>query len=78
MIDTRFLPAAEAEFLKEIGYYSNVREGLGIRFQLSERRIYLVAPRRATVGVAKVTANRVLASAYPCAHAAPVEFAFPL
>jgi len=32
---TRFLPAAEAEFLKEIDYYSNVREGLGIRFQLS-------------------------------------------
>ena len=35
MTKIRFLPAAEAEFLKEIEYYSNVREGLGIRFQLS-------------------------------------------
>ena len=35
MTGTRFLPAAEAEFLREIEYYSNAREGLGIRFQLS-------------------------------------------
>ncbi|HEX4325815.1 MAG TPA: type II toxin-antitoxin system RelE/ParE family toxin [Burkholderiales bacterium] len=35
MSATRFLPAAEAEFLKEIEYYSGIREGLGIRFQLS-------------------------------------------
>jgi toxin ParE1/3/4 len=31
---TRFLPAAETEFLKEIEYYSNAREGLGHRFQI--------------------------------------------
>ena len=33
MTKIRFLPAAEAEFLKVIEYYSNVREGSGIRFQ---------------------------------------------
>ena len=32
MIKTRFLPAAEAEFLKQLEYYSNTQEGLGIRF----------------------------------------------
>jgi plasmid stabilization system protein ParE len=35
VINTRFLPAAEAEFLQEIEHYSKAREGLGIRFQLS-------------------------------------------
>lgn len=35
MSAARFLPAAEAEFLKEIEYYSDVREGLGVRFQLA-------------------------------------------
>ncbi len=33
MIKPRFLPAAEAELLKEVSYYSNAREGLGVRFQ---------------------------------------------
>ena len=31
MIKPQFLPDAEAEFLKEIAYYSNAREGLGIK-----------------------------------------------
>jgi len=30
VIRPRFLPAAEAELLKEVAYYSNVRDGLGI------------------------------------------------
>ena len=33
MIKPRFLPAAEAELLKEVAYYSKVRDGLGIRFE---------------------------------------------
>ena len=33
MIKPQFLPDAEAEFLKEIAYYSNAREGLGIKFR---------------------------------------------
>ena len=32
MIKPRFLPAAEADLLKEIMYYSNAREGLGVKF----------------------------------------------
>jgi hypothetical protein len=30
VIKPRFLPAAEAELLKEVAYYSIVRDGLGI------------------------------------------------
>ncbi len=33
MIPVRFLPAAEAELLHEVEYYSNARVGTGIRFQ---------------------------------------------
>ena len=33
MIKPRFLPAAESELLKEVTYYSNLRNGLGIRFE---------------------------------------------
>ena len=33
MIKSRFLPAAEAELLKEVAYYSNARQGTGIKFQ---------------------------------------------
>jgi plasmid stabilization system protein ParE len=33
VIKLRFLPAAEAELLKEVAYYSNVRDGLGIKFE---------------------------------------------
>jgi len=33
VIKARFLPAAEAEFLKEVTYYSLAREGAGVRFQ---------------------------------------------
>ena len=32
MIKPRFLPAAESELLKEASYYSNVLDGLGIKF----------------------------------------------
>lgn len=35
MIKPRFLPAAEAELLKEISYYSIARDGLGIKFELA-------------------------------------------
>ena len=33
MIKPRFLPAAEAELLKEVAYYSNIQDGLGIKFE---------------------------------------------
>lgn len=33
MILPRFLPAAEAELLKEVAYYSNARGGLGVKFE---------------------------------------------
>ena len=33
MIRPRFLPAAEAELLNEVAYYSKGREGLGIKFE---------------------------------------------
>ena len=33
MIRPQFLPDAEAEFLKEVAYYSNTREGMGIKFR---------------------------------------------
>ena len=33
MIRPQFLPDAEAEFLKEIAYYSHAGEGLGIQFR---------------------------------------------
>jgi hypothetical protein len=29
----RFLPAAEAELLKEVAYCSNIRDGWGIKFE---------------------------------------------
>lgn len=32
MIKPRFLPKAEAEFSKEVAYYSNAGPGLGIKF----------------------------------------------
>ncbi len=32
MKSVRFLPEAEAELLHEIGYYSEAREGVGVRF----------------------------------------------
>jgi plasmid stabilization system protein ParE len=32
VIKSRFLPAAEVELLKEVAYYSNVSDGLGIKF----------------------------------------------
>jgi plasmid stabilization system protein ParE len=35
MIRIRFLPAAEAEILREIAYYSNARVGTGIKFQMA-------------------------------------------
>jgi toxin ParE1/3/4 len=35
VIKPRFLPAAEAEFLKEVAYYSSARDGLGIKFELA-------------------------------------------
>ena len=35
MIKPRFLPAAEAELLKEVAYYSIARDGLGIKFELA-------------------------------------------
>lgn len=35
MIKPRFLPAAEAELLKEVAYYSSARDGLGIKFELA-------------------------------------------
>ena len=35
MIKPRFLPAAASELLKEVAYYSKVRDGLGIRFEHS-------------------------------------------
>ena len=33
MITPRFLPAAEAELLKEVAFYSNARDGLRIKFE---------------------------------------------
>jgi toxin ParE1/3/4 len=33
VIKPQFLPDAETEFLKEIAYYSNAQEGLGIKFR---------------------------------------------
>ena len=33
MIKPRFLPAAEAELLKEIVFYSKARDGLGVKFE---------------------------------------------
>ena len=33
MIKPRFLPVAETELLKEIAYYSNARNGLGVKFE---------------------------------------------
>lgn len=33
MIKPRFLPAAEAELLKEVVYYSKARDGLGVEFE---------------------------------------------
>ncbi len=33
MIKPRFLPAAEADLLKEVAYYSKIRDGLGVKFE---------------------------------------------
>lgn len=35
MIKPRFLPEAEAEFLREVAYYSAAGTGVGIKFQLA-------------------------------------------
>lgn len=37
MIRIRFLPAAEQELLKQIAYYSQARDGTGIRFEAAVR-----------------------------------------
>ena len=58
MTRTRFLPAAKAEFLKEIGYDSNVREGLGIRFQLSVMAAVGKAAENPVGGAASRTGTR--------------------
>lgn len=51
MIKARFLPAAEAEFLKEVACYSIAREGLGVRFK-----------QAVTVAVATAVANPSMGS----------------
>lgn len=54
MIKPRFLPAAEAELLKEVTYYSNAREGLGVKFQAA----VMVAVQKAAVASAEVHIER--------------------
>lgn len=50
MIKARFLPAAEAEFLKEVAYYSIAREGLGVRFQQAVTVVVAAAVANPSMG----------------------------
>lgn len=51
MIRARFLPAAEAELLREVGYYSQTRSGAGIRFQAAVAALVELATRQPQGGV---------------------------
>lgn len=51
MIRPRFLPAAEAELLREVGYYSDARTGAGIRFQAAVAAAVELASRQPQGGV---------------------------
>jgi plasmid stabilization system protein ParE len=45
VIKPRFLPAAEAELLKEVAYYSQARDGTGVRFQAAVAMVVEKAAR---------------------------------
>ncbi len=51
MIRPRFLPAAEAELLREVGYSSQSRSGAGVRFQAAVAAVVELASRQPQAGV---------------------------
>lgn len=51
MIQPRFLPAAQAELLTEVAYYSQSRDGLGIRFEAAVARAVDLVTRQPAAGV---------------------------
>jgi toxin ParE1/3/4 len=62
----RFLPAAEAELLKEIAYYSTVRTGAGIRFQAAVEAAVFRATRHPFGGAPSFNETRsVLVKGFP-------------
>ena len=61
MIRPRFLPSAEAELLAEVTFYSDAREGLGVRFQVAVEVTLARALAHPTSGVAGRRSTRRLA-----------------
>lgn len=66
MIPARFLPAAEAELLHEVAYYSNARTGTGIRFQAAAEAAVERAARHPLGGAPSANGTRsVLIKGFP-------------
>jgi len=61
VIRPRFLPSAEAELLAEVAFYSDAREGLGVRFQAAVEVTLARALEHPTSGVAGRRSTRRLA-----------------
>lgn len=62
MIQTRFLPTAEAELLHEVAYYSEARAGAGIKFQAAFATVVEQATRNPDGGTPgpKGTRSRIV------------------
>jgi toxin ParE1/3/4 len=66
VIRVRFLPAAELELLREVGYYSKAREGTGLRFQLAVQTAVALAATRPLGGAPSYRETRsVLVKGFP-------------
>jgi toxin ParE1/3/4 len=61
VIRPRFLPSAEAELLAEVAFYSDARQGLGVRFQAAVEVTLARALEHPTSGVAGRRSTRRLA-----------------
>lgn len=62
----RFLPAAEAEFLHEVEYYSAARDGTGVRFQVAVEAAVERASRHPLGGAPSPSSTRsMLVKGFP-------------
>lgn len=62
----RFLPAAEAEFLHEVEYYSAARDGTGVRFQVAVEAAVERASRHPLGGAPSSSSTRsMLVKGFP-------------
>lgn len=66
MTAIRFLPAAEAELLREVAYYSQARTGTGLRFQTAVEAALVRATHHPLGGASSFHGTRsVLVKGFP-------------